>query len=146
MKQINGKNYYISIGCVEDNTKAIDIKEIQSIYINSKKGTISYIDDTDKDNIITLPLIRVHDIQKINGKYRLKVLVHPSKMEYGNQTTLRSNIVGLFEEYVKDDIQYIRHIAFYTTDVQYYKVNDSAITFYFELEESKLKEIVEDEK
>lgn len=125
MKQINGKNYYVSIGYIDQdilqqNSGAVEAKDIKSIFFEPSKkskkkdcGTAVYFDDTDKENIIAIPLIIVNEIQRKGDVFKFRVLLDRSKVK--SDTDYKFNVVGLFEEYKKDGKQYLRHIRFFKT-------------------------------
>lgn len=128
MKQINGKNYYVSVGYIgqdilQQNSGAVEAKDIKSIFFEpvkkSKKkdgGTAVYLDDTDKENIIAIPLILVNEIQRKGDVFKFRVLLDDSRVKPDESNPRNMfNVVGLFEEYKKDGKQYLRHISFFKT-------------------------------
>ena len=128
MKQINGKNYYVSVGYIgqdtlQQNSGAVEAKDIKSIFFEPSKkskkkdcGTAVYLDDTDKENIIAIPLILVNEIQRKGDVFKFRVLLDKSKVKLDElNPELLFNVVGLFEEYKQDGKQYLRHIRFFKT-------------------------------
>ena len=125
MKQINGKNYYVSVGYIDEEVlkqkQTVETKDIQSIFFNAAKkskkkdsGVAVYLDDTDKENIIAIPLIPVNEIQCKDDYFKFRVMIDSSKAEVDEKNPLlRANVFGLFEEYKKDGTQYIKHIKFF---------------------------------
>ena len=135
MKQIKGKNYFVSVGYL-DKEKAKDgvhAKDIESIFIKSKKGTALYFDDSDKENIVSLPLVPVNEIQRRNDKFIFRVRIDSFKMDF-ERTELRknANIVGLFSEYKKDGIQTIENVSFFETNTSFWR-SGGTVTFSIEV-------------
>ena len=85
MKQIKGKNYYISLGYIDEEIikrkKPIDVKGIQNIFVESKGPTALYVDDSDKDNIVSLSLLPVNEIQRSKDKFKFRILINPQNIE-----------------------------------------------------------------
>lgn len=119
MKTINDKNYYVCVGYV-DKEKLEDgnysTKDIKSIYIKPENEDVAlYTDDSDKDNVVYLPLIAVNNIQKKDDKYIVTVMINPlkDKVEFGDEDMVKINTILLFIEYKKDKVQYLKHVSSY---------------------------------
>lgn len=117
MKQIKGKKYYICIGYIDpEKTKnGLNIKDIDPIFMDSKDNTTVYVDDSDKDNVVTLPLISVNEIQKRGDTFKFRVLIHPRKIQ-SEDGSKKINIIGLFSKYKKDNMEIIKNVSFYSID------------------------------
>ena len=140
MKQIKGKNYFVSVGYL-DKEKAKDgvhAKDIESIFVKCKKGTALYFDDSDKENIVSLPLVPVNQIQRKKDKFIFRVRVDAFDMDF-EMTELRknANIIGLFSECKKDAIQTIKHISFFETDTSFWSTGGT-VTFSIEVPVDKI--------
>ena len=141
MKQIKGKKYYVSLGYIEDEkiTNGVNDKDIQSIFTGLKGSNVLYIDDTDKENIVSIPLIQVNEIQKKKNIFKFRVIVDPFKMLFDDDSSHinKINIIGLFSEYVEDGVEYIEHVSFFNCD-QIFDKNGKPITFSIEVESDKI--------
>lgn len=135
MKQIKGKNYFVSVGYL-DKEKAkdgINVKDIESIFVKCKKGTALYFDDSDKENIVSLPLIPVNEIQRRKDKFIFRVRVDSFNMDFEKYELHKdANIIGLFSEFKKDGVQTIKHISFFETDTTFWSTGGT-VTFSIEV-------------
>lgn len=138
MNTIKGKNYFASFGYVKDLENGVDVKDIENIFIESKKGTALFMDDSDKEHIITIPLVAVNQIQVKNGMYKFHILVSPQDMDFGDKDMLQINTIGLFEEYRKDNKEFIKHIQFFKCETSYVVKKDATKTFIIEIEKDKI--------
>ena len=88
--------------------------------MESKDNSVMYFDNTDKDNVIALPLVPVNDIQRKGDEYHFHIHVNPNKIQYpNNEEMCKLNIIGLFAEYKNDNVQYIKHISFFETITEF---------------------------
>lgn len=138
MNTIKGKNYFASFGYVKDLENGVYVKDIENIFIQSKKGTALFMDDSDKENIITIPLVAVNQIQVKDGLYKFHILVSPQDMDFGDKDMLSINTIGLFEEYRKDGKEFIKHIQFFKCETSHVVKKDTAKTFIIEIEKDKI--------
>lgn len=141
MKEINGEKYYVSLGYVDQEAKeqGISSDKIKSLIMEIENGTI-YVDDTDKDNIVTLPLMPVNDIQKSNNVFKFTVLIPWTKLMWldKSQYTCRLNIVGLFAVNRTDNMETIRLVQFYDVGHSEYFNNGKVLSLLIEADESKI--------
>ena len=150
MKKINGKDLYVSIGYVSPDKltkKGPNIKDINSIYVKtkSKKSTV-YVDDSDKDNVIVLPLIPVNDIQKSGIIFKITALLNPKKVEFGeNELSKKINVFGLFCIDKKGKVETVKHIQFYYSDEMIFTKNGSTINISIAANVNKLLEATKNE-
>lgn len=138
MKEIKGKKYYVSLGYVskENKKNGINAKDIKSIFMKKDNETALYFDNNDKDNVISLPLIRVSEIQKLDGKFVFRVITDPAKIEFNGSDTVIVNTIGLFSEYTKDGVQTLEHITFFEASEKVYSKDSNVSTTYsIEVEE-----------
>ena len=122
MKEIKGKRYYVSLGYVdkENFENGINVKDIMSIFMDTEDNSVMYIDDTDKDNVISLPLVPVNDIQRKGNEYIFSIHVNPLKIKFPiDQEFLKLNVIGLFSVYKSDNVQYIKHVSFFETMTEF---------------------------
>lgn len=143
MNEIKGKKYYVSLGYVSKEAKknGINAKDIKSVFMKKDKDTALYFDDSDKDNAVALPLVRVNEIQKRASKFAFRVLVDPYKIEFGDLDVVSINIIGLFSEYTKDGVQTLEHVAFFETTEKVFGKDTkytANTTYSIEVEESKI--------
>ena len=141
MKEINGEKYYVSLGYVDPQTKeqGITSDKIKSLIMEIENGTI-YVDDTDKDNIVTLPLMPVNDIQKSNNIFKFTVLIPWTKLKWldKSQYTCSLNIVGLFAVNRTDKMETIRLVQFYDVGHPEYFNSGKVLSLLIEADESKI--------
>ena len=140
MKQIEGKNYYISVGYLnkEKVKDEINVKDIETIFIKSKKDTVLYFDNSDKENIVSLPLIPVNQIQRKKDKFIFRVLVDSFNVEFKEyELYKKANIIGLFSEFKKDGVQTIKHISFFETNTTFWS-SGGTVTFSIEVPVDKI--------
>lgn len=146
MKHINGETYYISLGYVENEQQEQTITPniIKNLIMDSKNGTV-YIDDSDKENIITLPLMKVNQIQKSNSVFSFRFLLLPYKTKWVNKSDndnslIKFNIIGLFAAKKENNIETIRLVQFFKCDTRTYTTynHEPSTTILIEVEESKI--------
>lgn len=133
MKQINGKDYYVSLGFVkEDNFNGgVKAGDIKSIFMkNPKDNEVMYLDDEDKDNVVLLPLIKVNEIQLKKDIYKFRVLADPFKMKFDEGVPINKlNIVGLFRVHKEGNTQVIKNIKFFKLDpTRFFSSGDKPLT------------------
>lgn len=121
MKQIGSKKYYVSIGYIEKDligeNGEVDFRKAKHFFMKTKESTTVYVDDSDKENIITIPLIPVNDIRKVDGKFNFNVLLHPTRISFeDNKAYHKINVLGLFEEYKNDGVETVKHLVAFTTN------------------------------
>lgn len=146
MKQIKGRNYYISLGYIDPEkrklSKGIDAKDIQNIFVNCKNIAM-YFDNTDPENIIAFTLVPVNEIQRKGNTFKFRCIVNPNDLrEAGSDDNIipdykKINVIGLFSEYKKDGKQIIKHVSFYETETTLWK-NNPSITFSVEAPVDKI--------
>ena len=142
MKQIKGKNYYISLGYINPEVReknvGINPQDIESLFVKCKDNTVMYVDESDKEHIIAFPLIPVNEIQRKGDIFKFRTLIHPNNIEGINDEQIKMfNVIGLFSEYKNNGMQYIQHIAFYETAVEC-SANDTAKTISIETPVDKI--------
>lgn len=151
MNKINGKTFYVAFGYFDEekfgNTYP-DVKDIEPIYVESKrKKNDVYVDDSDPENVIVLPLFPINEIQKSNNKYKFRILINPNKIDFSKKSVIKINVVGLFCELTKDGVQTIKNISFYKVsglDSIYTKKSKSS-TFVIEEDAKHIEELTKDE-
>lgn len=132
MKQLNGKNYYISLGYIDPEKRKLNeqlnANDIENIFVVCK-GAAIYFDNEDKEKSLSFSLIPVNDIQRKENIFKFITNVFPNyikdydvdgKLEYK-----KFNVVGLFAGHNKDIVQYVQHVAFFETDSRIYKNDPS---------------------
>lgn len=145
MQEIKGEKFYVSLGYVDEEIikqqKEFNIRDIKSLIANVKDGTV-YLDDSDKENPITLPLMRVKEIQKKDNIFNFRYLFDPYKTLWVNDKSslLKVNVIGLFGQTVNENgMVSIRHIGFFTVNtIEVKRDKGQTTTFSIEVESSKI--------
>lgn len=140
MKQINGKNYYICIGYIDEEElkNGVDIKLLKSFYVENVSPTTVYVDTSDDENTILIPLIPVNSIQKKDNEFKFYTIISSSKINFENNKPY-VNVVGLFEEYKKDNVEFINNIGFFSTDYkEIFYDKSKSVTICIHVDENKL--------
>ena len=78
MKMINGEKYYVYIG-YRDTEDGVDISNLKHLIMESKEGTV-YLDESDKDNVIAIPIVPVNEIRKDGNEFIFRFLFYPYKI------------------------------------------------------------------
>lgn len=142
MKTINGERYYVSIG-YRNTEDGVDISKLKHLIMKSKEGTV-YLDESDKDNVITIPIVPVNEIRKDGNEFIFRFLFYPYKTKWvdkENKGILKFNTIGLFALRRENDIEYIRLISFFKTNMPYTYTQHShepAIVLSIKAEENKI--------
>lgn len=142
MQEIKGEKFYVSLGYVEEEKfeAGFDARDIKNIIANVKDGTV-YLDDRDKEHPITIPLMRVKEIQKQDGIFKFRYLFDSYKAFWVNddktKDPLKINVIGLFGQIEENRQTTIRHIGFFTTATEHC-IDDKSITISLEVEASKI--------
>lgn len=139
MKEIKGEKYYVSLGYVEDNVKDFNIRDIKSLEMEGKDNKV-YLDDTDKNNIVTLPLMPVNEIVKNDDKFIFRFLLDPYKTKWvtDDLTLFKINVLGLFAVMKENSIESIRNINFYELKTYYFDSKEQIKTIEIESKESDI--------
>ena len=152
MRDIKGRKYYISLGYIDKDVSkenGFKFKFMDILKMETDNGTL-YVDDSDKDNIIVVPLVPVNDIQKSKNVFKFRVLVHPFKVKWLNKeehSLFKINTIGLFEMYRESGIEYIRHVGFFETTIgQVFTSRENAKTILIEVQESEIMGVEENAK
>lgn len=145
MQEIKGEKFYVSLGYVDEeklkDNKPINAHEIKNIIMNIKDGSV-YIDDSDKENYIRIPLMRIKEIQKKDGIFKFRYLFDSYKAFWVNDDKTKNhlmiNVIGLFGQKKDNGTTIIRHIGFFTTQTKHYVTDSETTTFSLDVEESKI--------
>lgn len=152
MKSIKGKKYYVCLGYVDNENvgEEINVRDTIPIYMKEEYASdVVYVDDSDKDNVVVLPLIPVNEIQAKGFMYRFRILVDPYKMNYDenpnpNRRMLRSNIIILFAVYEENGTQVIQYVSSYKVksgdkdSTMYFQEGNSSVTLSIEAHKNKI--------
>lgn len=139
MQEIKGEKFYVSLGYIE-NLDELNVANIKSLIMDTKDGTV-YLDNSDRDNIVMLPIMKVNDIQKYEDTYKFKILVYTNKTKWidnENKQMCKFNIIGLFGVRKEDNQEIIRHIQFYKTYTEYLNTNSKVVNLLIEANKEKI--------
>lgn len=121
MKTINGKKYFVSLGYRDLDETPIDAKKLTSYSLESGNQMI-YVDDSDKDNVVAIPLFEVNSIQKKDGVFKFMPMINPRKLHYEEDAvTNKVNTIGLFEVDDSKDHQSIKLVSFFNCNLYFTK-------------------------
>lgn len=143
MQEIKGEKFYVSLGYVEEEKLEVgfDARDIKNTIANVKDGTV-YLDDRDKEHPITIPLMRVKEIQKQEDIFKFRYLFDSYKAFWVNddktKEPLKINVIGLFGQTEENGQTTIRHIGFFTTKTEHFIYEHINLTISLELETSKI--------
>jgi len=129
MKQTKEPKYYISIGYISSKkNKAsynIDTKDIN--FMQLKNSSATYIDDSDKDNIIVVPLTEVDDIHEEDGNTIFRITITPDNVDFKNKTKRMANVIGLFKLHRDENKEVVEHLFFYKYYITFTKTKNIII-------------------
>lgn len=132
MKTIKGKKYFISLGYVDKYP--VDIKCLKTFFKKSGCDEV-YVDDSDKDNIIVIPLLSINEIQKKNGIFKFNIMITPRNIHFDDDNIVNTiNTIGLFEVDNNEDKQIIKIVSFFKCNLSISR-NDKIIPLSVEVNE-----------
>lgn len=141
MQAIKGEKFYVSLGYIDKKEiNEVNVDEINNLIMETKDGTV-YVDDSDKDNIITIPIMKVNDIQKSGDIFKLTVLVYSNKTKWVNKENdqmCKFNVIGLFGVRKENNNEIIRFIQFYKSATEYLNSDKRVINMVIEANEESI--------
>lgn len=138
MKTIKGKKYFVSLGLWDSEEKTIDAKQLKSYSLESGNQII-YVDDSDKDNIVAIPLFEVNSIQKKNGVFKFMPMINPRKLHYEEGKAVNKiNTIGLFEVDDSNNSQSIKLVSFFKCNNLYLTRFTKVMSLCIEVSENRI--------